>query len=227
MEQVNEKMSPNIGQKSLLFSADTFNNESRKCIDYYAHTGRSMNPTLSYRDLLEIEPSNQVLIGDIILFRYKGKLIVHRIIDIAEEGIKTRGDNNEIEDFEFLTPQDIIGKVVAAWRGHKRRKIYGGLMGRLFILYIRTRRNLYRNTVPILTLIYYFIASWGILQWLISPFFIPKIVRFNCEGQNSLKLMMGSHVIGHYDCHLGCWKIYPPFLLFIRKATLSQEKIIV
>jgi signal peptidase I len=220
-------MSLNIGQRAILSSTNEFNSESLEDINYCAHTGRSMNPTLSHRDLLEIEICNQVFIGDVILFRYKGKLIVHRVVGITKEGNKTHGDNNDISDFELITQQDIIGRVVAAWKGHRRRKIYGGLMGRFFILCVRIRRDLYRRIIPTLTLIYYLVVSLGVLQWFISPFFYPKVVKFNIEGQNSLRIMIGSCIIGHYDQDIDRWRIYPPFLLFINKNILSQERYLI
>jgi signal peptidase I len=215
-----------LGKRPVIFPNFTFN-EPLKDINYCTHTGKSMNPTLSPRDLLEIEPCSHVFIGDIILFRCKDKLIVHRVVGITQEGIMTRGDNNNINDSELLTPQDIVGKVVAAWQGHKRHKIHNGLMGRLFARYIRKRSNLCRGIIKILIPFYYFVASWGVLQWLTSPFVNPTIVRFDYEGQNFIRLMIGAHIIGYYDQHLDHWVINPPFLLFIDKRVLHRIDIVV
>ena len=89
-----------------------------------------MNPTIGERDLLEIAPYDKrtIRVGDVILFQPPegGQPVVHRVVDILPKGIRTCGDNNTHIDPYLLQSTDIIGQVVAAWRGQKRRKIVGG-----------------------------------------------------------------------------------------------------
>ena len=97
---------------------------------FYAHIGTSMIPTLCRQDLLEIEPyGNRITqVGDIIVFERSGdgQAVVHRIIDLTPSGICTRGDGNASADRYLVQPEDITGRVIAAWRGNQRRKIPGG-----------------------------------------------------------------------------------------------------
>ncbi|MCP3858125.1 MAG: hypothetical protein GY704_00590, partial [Phycisphaeraceae bacterium] len=81
-----------------------------------AHTGSSMNPCLCELDLLEVVPygNRPVKVGDVILFMPPGgdQPIVHRVVDVAPEGILTRGDNSLHKDPWRLTPGDITGRVL-------------------------------------------------------------------------------------------------------------------
>jgi len=89
-------------------------------------------PTLFEADLLEIEQSSRIRVGDVILFVSKENLVVHRIVGIAPEGISTRGDNNNDDDPGLVAPEEIVGIVVSAWRGQLRRRIYGGRIGQIY-----------------------------------------------------------------------------------------------
>jgi signal peptidase I len=85
-------------------------------LTFYEDTG-SMKPVLDERSKgIRIRPSNesQIHIGDIISFRRKDILIVHRVIEKGEDNLGTyfvtKGDNNEFkdgkirfEDIEYLT----------------------------------------------------------------------------------------------------------------------------
>ena len=75
---------------------------------------------------------------------------MHRVVRVTPAGIATLGDNNTKEDAMLLPPESIKGQVVAAWRGQKRRKIAGGLQGRLTRRWLRWRRVLDRGVSPLL-----------------------------------------------------------------------------
>ncbi|MBN1978387.1 MAG: hypothetical protein JW918_13400, partial [Anaerolineae bacterium] len=117
---------------------------------FFAHRGSSMNPTLHESDLLEIVPCGgdfpsprvgeggrggirSARVGDVIALAppEADHLVVHRVVRVTPEGVCTRGDNNAGEDGWRLGPERVIGRVVAAWRGRRRRRIFGGWAGRL------------------------------------------------------------------------------------------------
>ncbi len=56
--------------------------------------------------------------GDIITFRQNDRIISHRIFGITKdkEEVKfiTKGDNNEVYDKDFVSMQDIYGKVLVS-----------------------------------------------------------------------------------------------------------------
>ncbi len=76
----------------------------------------SMQPLFNPGDIIFISRTKEVRVGDIIAFREpSGKekvLITHRVINITEKGIKTKGDANEDPDPFLVNPNDVIGKPV-------------------------------------------------------------------------------------------------------------------
>lgn len=114
----------------------------------FAHTGISMNPTLTSSDLLEVRCYNgkPARCGDVILFTREdhSQPFVHRIVKLSGSGVITRGDNATADDPWQLQPHEIFGQVVAACRGNKRRSIAGGNRGRVLALQLRCRKALRR-----------------------------------------------------------------------------------
>ena len=73
----------------------------------------SMEPELSVDDLIVVSEEDEYNVGDVVVFRSKSSLVVHRIIEINDEGIITKGDANNMPD-EPISPENIKGKVVYA-----------------------------------------------------------------------------------------------------------------
>ena len=142
----------------LIRSDDVHLRNRLNLVRYCAHSGRSMSPTLSHRDLLEIRPYSHkpVRSGDVVLFRSNEKLIVHRVVSIEYDGIRTQGDNNQQEDDHLLKPQDIIGQVVAAQRGRRKRRIYSGRIGLVYSKGIRLEHAIACRTIMIFAPYYHF-----------------------------------------------------------------------
>jgi len=83
----------------------------------------SMYPTFITGDILivqKVDPK-QLKVGDVIVFNrpYSDKPIVHRIIEIINEGgnlkFRVKGDFNPVADYYLVREQDIIAK----WTGYK------------------------------------------------------------------------------------------------------------
>jgi signal peptidase I len=76
----------------------------------------SMKPTIkdgatvSYADF----PFEQLQVGDIILYRVPGRdaLIVARIVEVTQEGLRTKGDSNVAPHPYLVTAKDYIGKII-------------------------------------------------------------------------------------------------------------------
>lgn len=97
----------------------------------YVVASGSMEPTLhggpywSFPDLIviqgkQIAPFSSVKVGDIIVFKrpcgaYEGscpdEVIVHRVVQVLDMGLRTKGDNNVAPDPWIVTNSDYIGKV--------------------------------------------------------------------------------------------------------------------
>ena len=88
---------------------------------YMIVRGDSMQPTHDYGDLLLIQAQPSYSIGDVVAYRVPqgelgaGKLVVHRIADLAPEGgFVMRGDNNPADDPWHPGEDLIAGRVVFA-----------------------------------------------------------------------------------------------------------------
>lgn len=72
----------------------------------------SMSPRIQTGDLVVVKPSFKYKKGDIITFLSKNKInITHRIVDIKNNQITTKGDANEVNDQDFIESNQILGKV--------------------------------------------------------------------------------------------------------------------
>ena len=90
----------------------------------------SMYPTLEINDIVIIRKANIYNINDIITYIEGNKtLITHRIIDVVDTGVITKGDNNNIEDGKIIEFQNIKGKTIFIIN-----KKYQKIMMILFIL---------------------------------------------------------------------------------------------
>ncbi len=71
----------------------------------------SMEPELSVNDVIIVHEDDSYKIGDIVVYQKGSELIVHRIIDIKDEMITTKGDANNTAD-EPMSKKNIKGTVV-------------------------------------------------------------------------------------------------------------------
>lgn len=71
----------------------------------------SMADTINIKDIIIVKITNQVNKGDIVTFQNENILITHRIIEIENDTVTTKGDANNTKDTP-IKKQDIIGKVV-------------------------------------------------------------------------------------------------------------------
>lgn len=72
----------------------------------------SMEPTFSKGTLLIIKETDEVNVGDIVVYQSDNSLVVHRITDIQNDQITTQGDANNAPDPTF-DRSEIKGKVIA------------------------------------------------------------------------------------------------------------------
>jgi signal peptidase len=74
----------------------------------------SMYPSFRTNDLIFVRKiehlSKETLeIGDIVAFNRNGKLTIHRIVELNDMNLMTKGDNNDVDDHPILY-SDIYGK---------------------------------------------------------------------------------------------------------------------
>jgi len=197
--------------------------DARKSISYL---GPSMNPTLKAPDLLQVVPyqGKEIHRGDVIVFRPPGSkgMVVHRVISVDAQGVRTRGDHNTDLDPWVLSPDRIVGRVVGAQWGNWRRSISGGLRGRSYAFGVRIIRMIDSKISPLLHPIYHRLAQTGILRrWL--PFGVDtRILCFNRSTGTELQLLLGRRVIGRLLPGRNEWVIRRPFRLLVNEASLPR-----
>ena len=195
---------------------------------FAAYVGPSMNPTLREPEIMEIMPydSRPMRVGDVVFFQPPDteQPVVHRIVRIAPEGISTLGDNNDHEDAFLLRPECIKGRVVAAWRGQKRRPIAGGLPGREASRWLRWRRFVDRGLSPLLHPLYHDLSHRGFIARVLPPRLRPRVVVFHTQGREQFQLLLGKRIIGRYDERRHQWQIQRPFRLFVDQGALPGQQ---
>lgn len=73
----------------------------------------SMNPYLKINDIIVVKSQDEYQINDVITYKIKdNELITHRIVDINNNKVVTKGDANNIVD-KPIKKKNIIGKVVS------------------------------------------------------------------------------------------------------------------
>lgn len=83
--------------------------------------GKSMEPTVPRGSVVVNDPADieSTTAGEIISFSIDGRTITHRIVEITDEGIRTRGDGNGAADSTLITQDDLVGRarLVVPWVG--------------------------------------------------------------------------------------------------------------
>jgi signal peptidase len=76
-------------------------------------TGMSMSPTINAGDVLILDKPDILLIDedDIIAYRGNDSIIVHRVIEVRDGYLITKGDNNQSSDTP-VSKEDYVGRVV-------------------------------------------------------------------------------------------------------------------
>jgi signal peptidase I len=189
---------------------------------FCAHTGTSMYPTLSEHDLLEIEPYGlqPIRVGDVVFFLSPdgGRPAIHRVASVTSHGIRTKGDNNSSVDPWIIHRADVIGRVVRATQGEKRRFIYRGIAGRFWSFGARWFTVAARG----FSLFYHLLAQSGLLRRFVPLHKWMRIVALRRKNGRAFKLLLGNWMIGNYQSGMNYWQIRRPFRLFVDVESLPK-----
>jgi hypothetical protein len=191
------------------------------------YIGPSMNPILKSGDRLQILPCDgeEIRPGDVIVFIPPGgeSKIVHRVVSVGSEGIKTRGDNCEDVDPCVLSPDHIFGRVVYARRRNRRRRVFGGPPGQLFAVTIKTIHAIDSGLSYVLRPAYHWLAGSGIFRRWLPAQLKTRVLSFKRAGGTELLLLMGRQVIGRWPSGKTHWHIRRPFRLFVDETSLPEN----
>lgn len=193
---------------------------------YNICVGPSMYPTLRSIDNIITEKykkRNEIRIGDVIVYPHPDKTfdVVHRIVEIKDDGVITRGDNNNKIDPYVVKFEDIKGKIIAITRGKKSIAIAGGGPGYIIhrIMLIR-KYTVFCFKFPISKLSA-IITDSGIFNFL-DPLFKVKIVYVRGKNGGSKEILkFRNRAIGKRCEQNNEWFIKFPYKFFIKKERLK------
>lgn len=124
---------------------------------------RSMEPSIRPLDIVVIERTQDVSIGDIVLWcTTVTHCVLHRVVNITSGGVITKGDNNPVPDAGPIPFSRIIGKAVAVVPREFTLSILGLFIG-YFVYYALgslVRRGV---SVVVLMLVFYLLLSFGLV----------------------------------------------------------------
>lgn len=84
--------------------------------------GSSMQPTLLEGDVLTLEPlAHLPQEGDVVLFRYGGRHVMHRVVAARGDHYTMRGDNSQF--CEEVTSNDLVAKLTAVEKHRRLRHV--------------------------------------------------------------------------------------------------------
>lgn len=203
--------------------------EPRECVTLkeFDYIGPSMNPLLKPGDRLQIVSYelDKMRVGDVVVFisPNNGSKVVHRVTSVNSDGIRTRGDNCNYQDEWVLSREHIIGRVVVAQRGERRRKVYGGPIGQLLGVATRAIKAIDVSICFLLRPAYDRLARAGVFRRWLPNKIKTKLISFDRVEGTELQLLMGRRVIGRWLPGKTGWHIRRPFRLFVDEESLPEN----
>jgi hypothetical protein len=194
---------------------------------WVVYYGGSMNPTLCELEMMEVLPyhGRAIRVGDVILFHASGRgdPVVHRVVAITLRGVQTHGDNSPIADEWILQTSDVIGQVVAAWRGARRRRLSQGWRGHARARWWHILRPVRSFVVHLFHAPYYWLVKLGFPRRIFPAKWLPYRATFQVGEGQIQRMLLGNRVIGEYDSRRGEWQIQRPFRLLIDPHDLEMD----
>ena len=189
------------------------------------YKGPSMNPVLTVPDVLYVRPYNgrRVKCGDVVVFASPDIdcKVVHRVVSVIGDEIRTKGDNNAYTDSWVLKQQDIMGRVEWIERGKRTIRIYGGLPGKAQARALKALRLVDSGIRAALKPAYNRLAqNRALRKWLASRSRTRTISIVRPEGIE-LQMLLGKRVIGKRPAGKRQWLIRRPYLLLVDDAALQ------
>jgi signal peptidase I len=190
------------------------------------YKGPSMNPVLNSPDILHVRPYGRTTIkcGDVVVFPSPaaGFKIVHRVVSVDGNEVRTKGDNNSGVDSWTLRSEKIIGRVEWIEKAGKRIWIYGGWRGRAQADALKAAR-LFRSGVRFVLKPFYrrLARNRALKRWL-SELSLTRVISISRPEGIELQLLLGRRVIGRRPAGRRYWHIRRPFLFVVDENSLPH-----
>jgi hypothetical protein len=175
-------------------------------------------------DLLYVVPygETKIRIGDVVVFIAPDgeKKIVHRVVSVTSQGIRTRGDHSRKEDRYVLQAGHIIGRVLYAKGDRKLRKVAGGIRGKWRAwrtgMARRVRFGIFSCIIPAVRRIIPLETFRRVIQGRIPT----RMISIQRPGGTELQLLLGRAVMGRILLGGNTWDFWWPFRLFVSDKSL-------
>lgn len=76
----------------------------------------SMEPNIKIGDYVIVSVNGGYDVGDVVMFKRGNSYIAHRVIEVFDDGIITKGDANDTED-KKISKDDVVGPVIKVIKG--------------------------------------------------------------------------------------------------------------
>lgn len=76
----------------------------------------SMEPNIKIGDYVIVSVNGGYDVGDVVMFKRGNSYIAHRVIEVFDDGVITKGDANDTED-KKISKDDVVGPVVKVIKG--------------------------------------------------------------------------------------------------------------
>lgn len=188
--------------------------------------GSSMSPTLKPADVLHVVPcaSESLSVGDVVVFEPEngGTAVVHRVVVMEGQWVKTKGDANADPDPRPVAPGAILGRVLLADGPDGVRRIHGGIRGRMAASLVGVRTVAARAISRAFHRPYMLLAKSGI--GLVLKPVLPRFraVAFQRGKGIELRLFLGDIPIGLLPATRDRWLIRRPFRLLVDENMLAR-----
>lgn len=190
------------------------------------YKGLSMNPLLTTPDLLYVKPyrETEVCRGDVVVFRSPDGdfKVVHRVVCVNVEGVRTKGDSNSHIDSWVLKPEDIIGRVERIERAGRTWRIFGGRLGRAQAGAVKAARLIDTGACAVLRPLYARLARSRVLKRWLAERSLTRVISISRPEGIELQLLLGKRVIGRRPAGRRYWHIRRPFLFVVDEDTLPH-----
>ncbi|WP_265582050.1 signal peptidase I [Methanofollis aquaemaris] len=188
------------------------------------YVGPSMYPTLRTLDIIRYRPYDagcRMRRGDVILFRPPGRnrIVIHRVVAVTHEGIRTQGDNNLSCDPYLLTCDAVLGRVLSAHREGREIAVRGGAAGWCRGSALRLRRRAVHTLAVALRHPCDALAGRCPIQ---IPFL--RVAAFKRTRGTELHLLLAGRSIGRLPTGERRWLIRRPFGLIVNEEALPRPK---
>ena len=171
--------------------------------------------TLAEGDCLWVSPIpfDSLQVGDVVAFKAGGKVVVHRIVQRAENAFRTQGDGNWSRDSAPLAAANLVGKVVERDHRGVRFSVAGGARGHRRAIVLRAISRWRLRSRRGRTLLYGLLRASRIAVLLWRPRI--AVVSFASPAGPTVKYVHQGRSVAFWRPQAGKWECRMPYDLIL------------